>query len=202
LTDHNIPIDTNSLNKYAFRYYAIYICYKQYNMEMNAFIENCKQYHLTIKDIKEMNIGDTFDVIIWDGNYDEYWIWTNAIDKKLYDPEIFYEQNKHTITYLGNMKWNIHFNFGEIIEHPVHLDTRELKDTYAKWAAIEDDGSIHITSEYLPQGVDMIPDGWKAKHIHWTEFPETTRVGWRGYVMKWNDIKDMPQVYYDKILDI
>lgn len=165
-------------------------------LEMKNFIRvYSKDKHLTLGDVKQMSPGVTIDVVIWDRNYEEYWIWDNAEDKKEYDPEEFFEQNRHQITYLGNMKWDIKFPFGETIAHPIHLDTSSLQTNW-RWVAVEEDGFIHITTEVVNEG-EEIPSHWEPKHMHWSEFPDTTIVGWRGPIMLWDNLKNMPQVYYD-----
>jgi hypothetical protein len=35
----------------------------------------------------------------------------------------------------------------------------------------------------------------KILELHWTNFPETTRVGWRGPIMLWKKLENMPDVY-------
>ena len=150
--------------------------------------------HLTIKDVTQLGIGETLDVVIWDRNFEEYWIWDNAESGKNYDAEEFFKHNRNQITYKGNMEWDIHFSFVETIEHPVHLDTTGVETNWT-WVAIGTDGKIHITKEILNKE-EKIPSHWKPKHIHWSEFPEDTRVGWRGPMMLWKDLKDAPRVYY------
>ena len=156
-----------------------------------------REHHLTIKDLKNLNPGDELDVLIWDGNYEEYWIWDNAESEKPYDPREFYKSNRCKITYLHNLKWNIDIPNVGVIEHPIHLNLKPfIKETFCTWDSIEDDGKIHITSEYLPRGMDGIPKEWKAKHINWTDFPEETRIGWRGPIMLWEKLDSMPKVHY------
>jgi len=165
------------------------------SLEMYHFVHATKDQHLTLADIKHLNVGDALDVVIWDGNWEEYWAWEKAENLKPYSPEEFFTKNRHKLVYRGNLTWDIHFRFGEVIEHPVHLNTEHLQ-TYCRWCAVDEkDGKIHITSEYLPRGQDKIPICWRAKHIHWTKFPETTRVGWRGPIMLWEKLKNCPQVY-------
>ncbi len=164
---------------------------------MYHFIENSKNKHLTIADVKKMLPEDQIDVVIWDRNFEEYWIWNNAENEKPYEPQIFFKSNHHKITYKGDMKWDIHFNFGETIEHPIHLDVSEL-NTYWIWCAIDGtDGKIHITNEIVKNG-EKIPPHWKPKHIHWTEFSDNTRVGWRGPMMLWDELNNLSSVYYKK----
>lgn len=46
-----------------------------------------------------MKPGDQIDVVIWDRNYEEYWIWENAKNGKTYDPITFFKE-KQAYTYI------------------------------------------------------------------------------------------------------
>ncbi|AYV75426.1 MAG: hypothetical protein Terrestrivirus1_300 [Terrestrivirus sp.] len=150
---------------------------------MYNFIDNCKNEHLTIRDVKLMSVGDVIDVVIWDKNFEEYWIWEHAEEKTYYDPCVFFKSNRCKLTYKGDMQWDIYFDFGDTFTHPVHLDVSSLQTDWTWYPIDELDGKIH--------------SDWTTKHIHWTEFPDTTRVGWRGPIMLWDKLKDLPQIYYD-----
>jgi hypothetical protein len=50
---------------------------QNYKMEMYKWIKNYEPKHVTIKDLKEWKVGETKDVIIFDRNFEEYFIWTN-----------------------------------------------------------------------------------------------------------------------------
>lgn len=163
------------------------------SLEMYDFIKQCKNKHLTLGDIKKMKVNDIIDVVIWDRNFEEYWIWENAKNKQLYNAETFFEENHHQIKYKGNMEWEIIFNFGETYTHKIHLDVSNL-NTYWKWYGLSDDNKIHITQEILKDN-QKIPKHWKKKHAHYSEFSDNTRVGWRGPIMLWDKLKKMPQVY-------
>jgi hypothetical protein len=147
---------------------------------------------LTLSDIDKLNIGDTLDVVIWDGNFEENWIWEHAERDKLYNPIDFFKENRHIATYLGDYQWDIDFPHGETFRHPVHLDVSSLQTNWG-WISIED-GGIHITSEVVPIN-EEIPDGWKAIHKPISEMSNETRVGWRGPMMLWNELENFPQVY-------
>jgi hypothetical protein len=41
-------------------------------------------------------------VIIWDANFEEYWIWDKANENKNYNPKHFFASNHHKIKYIGN----------------------------------------------------------------------------------------------------
>lgn len=166
-------------------------------VEMYTYIRDSSEDHLRLSDVKNMKINDTIDVVIWDRNFEEHWIWDEAISEKLYDAETFFAYNRHQLTYLGNMTWTINYPWGGKIDHPIHLDVSSL-ETYWKWCLIDEtDGYIHITYEIVKKG-EKIPENWKPKHIHWTDFADTTRVGWRGPIMLWSKLANAPKIYYKK----
>lgn len=161
-------------------------------MEIYEFIENCKDKHLTLGDLEKLKFGDTLDVVIWDRNFEECWIWDGAERNVKYDPKYFFRENHHTIKYLGDYMWDINFNFGGTYSHPVHLDVSSM-DTNWKWYALENN-EIKITYEVLNKG-EKIPKGKKAPYKHITEFDKNTRVGWRGPIMLWDELDNLPNVY-------
>lgn len=164
--------------------------------EMHQFIENSRPYHLTLGDVKKFPIGYKFEVVNWDRNYEEYWIWDNAIPLAEYDPEIFFKENKLTLTYKGNMRWVRKDSNGETYdEETIEIDVSNLQ-TYWKWVPLSEDGYVDITTEELREG-QKIPKEWKPKHIHWSRLPNNTRVGIRGPMMYWDYLKDLPLVYYE-----
>ena len=99
------------------------------------------------------------------------------------------------------MQWDIYFDFGkndnkinnvlhkksndfgDTYTHPVHLDISSLQTNWTWYPIDELDGKIPLDQT--------------GKHIHWTEFSDITRVGWRGPIMLWDKLKDLPQIYYD-----
>lgn len=149
-------------------------------IEMYDFINNyTRPYHLTLGDIKQLKVGDELDVVIWDRNFEEYWIWKDAESEKLYNPEYFFKSNRHKLKLTENMTWNIKFPFGETYNHSIHLDVSELSD-YWIWMPLSSNGNIVL---------DNITKNW-------TEFHNNTRIGWRGAIMLWDKLKEMSSVYH------
>lgn len=165
-------------------------------MEMYEFIENCKNKHLTLDDIEKLNVGDTLDVVIWDINFEEYWIWQNAKQGINYNPKDFFASNHHCIEYLGNYKWDVNFNFGETFTHPIHLDVSSMNTNWT-WCPLENDRT-KISHEMLNISDEFTPNK-KAPQKHITEFDKNTRVGWRGPIMLWNELNNLSNVYLDTI---
>ncbi len=164
-------------------------------MEMHEFILYTKDEHLTISDIKKMLPGEQIDVVIWDGNYEEYWIWKNAKSGKLYNPKVFFRENKHKIIYKGDMIWDIHFPDGKTIEHPIHFDISILDKAYSYFVS-NDKIMLGRWREPKDGKVGVIDNNKNIKYIHWTDLPENTKVGWQGSIMLWDKLRQMPNVYF------
>lgn len=163
-------------------------------METHEFIENSIGDHLTLADINKLSVGDILDVVIWDRNYEEYWMWTKAVPVQLYSPEEFYKQNRHQLKYLGDYQWDITYPFGETHTHPLHLWVGNLRTTW-EWYELQD-GWINVRQEYLASK-QKIPIHWSPIHKHISEFEPATRVGWRGPIMLWSKLADKGKVFYD-----
>ncbi len=165
-------------------------------LEMYDFIEQCKPYHLTIEDVLNLSVGQQLDVVIWDRNFEEYGIWERATSNKICRPEELFQHNRWTIVYKSNMEWTIisEGGGGESFDHPVHLNVQHL-NTYMTWVGLENDGMVNIDHEIIKKG-NRIPKGWTETHIHWKDFPKTTRAGWRGPIMLWEKLAKLPKVYY------
>lgn len=164
--------------------------------ELYQFIRNCKHLHLTKADVDLLKPGDRLDVVIWDRNFEEYWIWQQP-EHVPYLPEVFFSENRHQLVYQGGHEWDIEFNFGETIRHPFHLSL-EGENTSYQWGMLEgveahvhswkkvgeeptdEPGPydwIHVTDYVKKPGESGPPEGWGPLHKHYDDFPMTTRVG-------------------------
>jgi len=56
----------------------------------------------------------------------------------------------------------------------------------------------HLTLQYIVKEGEENPPGWGPIHMDWRELPKTTRVGWRGPIMRCAKLKDLPWVYWSK----
>lgn len=154
-------------------------------LEMYDFIKNCKDKHLTLGDIRKMSPGETIDVVIWDTHFEEHDIWDNMEEDKSYDAQEFFKSNRNQITYLDNYEWNIHFNYGETLKHPVHVIFEENNC----WREIINNTVRSFNFEYNST-VSLTPID---------TFPDCTRVGWRGPIMLWDKLDNLPQVYLRRL---
>lgn len=164
------------------------------SLEVYHFIEECKKFHLTKNDVEKLRPGDKIDVVIWDGNFEEYWIWEQPPGES-YLPEVFFSENRHQIVYLGDQTWTIEFNFGENINHPLHLYVESLG-----WRSLgngkKHDCGVPNSGPY--SWIIFEPEETKK---HYDEFPPETRVGWRGPIMLWeNLLKIKYKVHHEMML--
>jgi hypothetical protein len=149
-------------------------------MDVYAFVDDCISEHLTLGDVKDLATGDQLDVVVWDRNYDDGWIYSTSEKGKPYTPEEFFATIRRTLTIVDHhMAWSIEFPTGSVQHHiEVCID-----DEGNKWRPIQCDGNV--------MDADAEEDNGR-----WTDLPDKTRVGWRGPMMLWNKLAGKPNVTY------
>jgi hypothetical protein len=156
--------------------------------------EKTRDFHLTIADVLEMKQGESQTFICMDRN-----VWDIALcgernppsstdaDQGV-DPMHFFRNNLLTVTAdcaENPMKgtWQWHWGGNYTVEDQTSRD-REFEINYQKesWYPLTD-GKL---PENDPQGFACFP--WNKpgglKRIHWSEYPLSTRLGWRGVMVK------------------
>lgn len=116
---------------------------------------------------------------------------------KLYSPAYFFKHNRHKIRYNGNFTWEIIYNWGDIFCHNVELDITKL-NTCCMWYQLKGDYIIIDTKKNNDGQTIILPKN-EHQYIHWTDFNNNTRIGWRGPIMLWKDVKNGMEVYYKGI---
>jgi hypothetical protein len=154
-------------------------------LDIQQFIEYTKPDHLTFGDLKKMKRGDELDVVIWDDNFEKNGIETNIVLSMSYNPHKFFQWNHHKIIYKGNMLWIIEFNHGKSIMCPVHLGFDHKKTTY--WHKIKN-GYVDMAHDINDDEKEN-KDIFAPSYIHYKKFLDSMRIGWRGPMMLWNDLK-------------
>jgi hypothetical protein len=166
-------------------------------MEMYDFIRSCEDLHLTKNDLEGMASETQLDVVIWDRNFEEYWIWDRAIPNHHYPPLEFFSKNRYTLVYLGDFEWDIVFPW-ETIKHPIHLSLESLNINYT-WAALGNDGIIHIDQYRTKDAKGLISSLIEVPiHKHYSTFPSNTRIGWRGPIILSEKLTSLPNVFYSR----
>lgn len=163
------------------------------SLEVDDFIENTRPHQLTLGDVVALRVGQQFEVVIWDRNFEEYWMWESAVPGQRYDPQTFFAANRWTVTYRGDLNWTLEQNATGEVNDSIHINTASLNTSW-NWSPLKD-GYVNISNEEVSSGFSLA--GLSPKNIHWTRFPDQTRVGWRGPMMRWEKLATMPNVYYD-----
>lgn len=158
-------------------------------MEVYQFIDHCKSEHMTLNDLQKMKAGDVIDVVIWDFNFEEGFIWSSSVEMQYYEPTEFFKDNHHKIKYLGNMTWEIHFCCGTTITREVEIErpNEGFVTTQMDNTEIYDSGGYTSNGWVEQQKLNCQPND---------------RVGWSGPIMLWERLNGKPKVYWDKsVLD-
>lgn len=164
-------------------------------LEMYQWIKDTRPYHLNLKEVQNWQKGEKREVVMFDRNFEEYDIWENIKQKTSLPATTFFKHNKGTLTYKGDLKWDITYDFGETIEHEVHISTASLSTSW-KWVNIENN-HIEIKNEVLDNRVTLPSHKSKMK-IPISKFPLETRVGWRGPMIEWKYLSKLPPVYWER----
>lgn len=153
------------------------------SMEEQKWLEQSKIHHLTVDTLRQMKEGDVYKFLIMDRNLEDI---TNEINEEgaVVSPKVFFRDNwaiyKHEKETCGTITWS----FGE--SRPFEFDI-EYDTDY--WYPLENG---HLPKEDLDE---LIGFGDKGG-LHWTKFDDTARVGWRGPMMLWDSLSEMPDIFW------
>jgi len=144
---------------------------------------------ITIETISKLKKGDTLDLLVFDRNVCDI-AFDNNEEGKAVNPQEFFRENKMVYTHDANLKG--------IMSWPYGIYNKEFEIEYIedRWFPLIN-GCLPPTdpkSYNNPQGsTHTVPKPWQ-------EFPVTTRVGWRGPMVIFSKLKDLPKVYWgDKL---
>ena len=144
-----------------------------------------RKHYLRINDILKMKTGDKIKLLILDRNVSDS---TTAINKELksYKPKYFYRKSLAVYTHDKELKGSILFNFEGA--EPMDFEF-EIEYKRYHW--------YPLTNGKLPkkESQNYSHFGDKAGK-HYTQFPKTTLVGWRGPAIRYELLKDLPKVYW------
>ena len=148
---------------------------------------------VTIEDITNLNKGDQLELLLLDRNFVSNVTNEKHDADKNYNPSKFFGEQRAIYTHNKNLQG-------------------ELK-TFYEWD-LSDDPPIQIEFhiEYMPDHYYPLkkgslpakdPDGifdfpWTKKK-KWTEFSPETKVGFFGPIVLWNEVANMPKVYFSSI---
>ena len=147
----------------------------QSGLDLEQWENISSEYHLTIYNIQGLKPGDKIDVLILDRNVMDIVCDINEADV-LYPPNEFFRQNRHTYTHGEGLQGILHLHYGNTEEDTILVDFEfDLLTEEGVWLPLKDE---------------------KLGDNHWSSFPATTKVGWRGPMVKWDDVDKIGSIYY------
>jgi hypothetical protein len=169
-------------------------------------------YSLTIEDILNLKAGEQIKVLSMDRN-----VWDIALKDeirgKACTPKEFFKHNWAIYIHEKDLHGKCVFEF----EHS-NNDTEQIDvNTFDLNAICQPNFEFHIEYKhhcwyplengYLPafdsQGLSHFPwevkppAGTEPQKQHWSMFPKTTRVGWRGCFIPWSKLDEMPNIIWE-----
>jgi hypothetical protein len=157
---------------------------KKKGVDMETWMrKSSRKYHLTINQVKRMKKGQKLKVLCLDRNiYDHV---DSEPTYKVTSPSTFFRGCWAIYTHDHDMTGFLRFSWeggkGKGMEFTFHLNYRN-----DSWYPLTEKGD-------LPAWGDMgIMLGIKK---HYTKFPGKTRIGFRGPMIPWSDLKRLPKIY-------
>lgn len=164
----------------------------------NEWYDMSYQHALTIKDIMQLEPGQRINVLSLDRNVFDIALREEIRGKSL-RPEEFFESNWAVYIHAKDLTGKIIFEFqsGKYdMDYDFNLNDMEnfefeieYDPEHKRWYPLKD-GKLPASD---PQQYLSFP--WKEEQ-DWTNFPDNTRVGFRGPMILWSKLKDMPNVIY------
>ena len=134
---------------------------------------------LMISDILDMNPGDSLKLLCLDRNWMD--LAGDNPQNEVMHPTTFFANNYIMIF----TKWN---SSSDIAGHGVF----SRDDANNQMEEFE----FHLEDKY--GNWDPVRDGRLPNVKHWKDLPRSTLIGWRGPMLKWNDLSSAPMLYYDQ----
>jgi hypothetical protein len=143
-----------------------------------------QKFALKISDIINLKHGEQLEVLILDRN-----VWDITLNPQTnipnvnHDPETFFRYNRGTYVHNKDLS-------GELTMHWKDKDSTDkfefhLEYMPGKW--------YPLNNGVMPGEEQGLP--WTEEQ-HWTKFPQTTKVGYRGPMILWSKLKEMPKIYW------
>lgn len=143
-----------------------------------------RNYHLTIKDILDLPIGQSIKIFCMDRNLYDFCIFKERINLKMSAEEFFSDgyiiKYKRIDGLIGMWKFLNLDNSYE--QREFDLDLGEF------WYPLYNNS----VPENEFDDLFPMPEFFAGKHYN--ELPSNTRIGWRGPCMKLENLKNMPQI--------
>lgn len=149
----------------------------------------------TLGNFLEMKVDDVRNFLFLDRNVFDI-ACENRQDGTEYPPQVFFDQNVHRLKKTGIFEWEIYWSWDlaqECINRDIHLYHPEDKF----WFPLDSEGYFNPVDELELLDLDPVrTEFWTQNRVHYTEFPPDTRIGWRGPLIPWEKVINLPPVLY------
>ncbi len=152
-------------------------------MEFRKWKQHAKTQSFTIKDLMSLKRGDKIKFAVFDRNLCDVVIYNNDHDVNI-EPQQFMRDSWAIFTYDSDTKGEIIWEWdktGTCDEFEFHIYLTDKQCWYP------------LTNGVLPAEDDSFELYGVEKH--YTEFPKDTILGWRGSMVPFDKISNLPQVY-------
>jgi len=151
-------------------------------LEQSNWINFRKDLHFTLHDLKILNTGDKVEFLVLDRNlYDKTTIHNKS--NTLYPAVDYFKNNKAVYIHKYETKGLISFDGLEQKEFEFDIEYKP-------------DHWYPMTDGVLPSDDQQNIFNLLGKKATYTDFPEKTRIGWRGPMIKWKNIYTMPDIFW------
>jgi hypothetical protein len=134
-------------------------------------------------------------------------VWDIALQDSIrgesFKPKDFFKSNWAIYIHEKNLRGKLVFSFEleEDIEY-ININNFDLNNICQTNFEFDIEYKHHywypLDNEYLPasdpQGFSQFP--WTYQKQHWTSFPRETRVGWRGHMVLWSKLDELPNIIW------
>ncbi len=152
-----------------------------------------KKHGLKITDISDMKPGDKVRVLILDRNVWDVAMRDKSKQNKIYKPADFFKDNFGTYTHEHDLSGQMIF----------HWEGNEnfLDENFEFHVEYKDYNWYPLHSGYLPKedNQGIFGDFGFGKDMFWTEFPNTTGIGYRGPMILESKLELLPDIIWKQI---
>lgn len=164
-------------------------------IELHQWVNYYRQLHLTKSDIERLGRGNSIEVVAFDRNMEENCrIYEDFTENESYSPEQMFANCRCMLSLISTnpYKWDLQY-LDNTYEHFVDMDVSSMETGWL-WYPLNDDNEIKLETTIQNWYITELSEPIVK---HWEEFDDETRVGWSGPMIRWNDIADLRQVYWN-----
>lgn len=156
-------------------------------LTLEEWLDLMKDKYLKISDISNLKTGESIKLLCIDRNF------YDCIDMsgKIKLPEDFFKSN-YIIKYIQNNGLHGKANFNCDDENEWNNFNFHINYAPECWYPLNNKG---LLPKKDPQGFSIFTDNTIRD---WREYPIDTLIGWRGEMLKWDDVITAPPLYYNE----